>query len=49
MPSVDLVTVGSLFAEVTPVQAGETLAEAHRYTPRKQVGLRALDGSVRDW
>ena len=32
MPSVDLVTVGSLFAEVTPVQAGETLAEAHRYT-----------------
>ncbi|MHB0940072.1 MAG: carbohydrate kinase family protein [Armatimonadota bacterium] len=32
MASVDLVTVGSLFAEVTPVQAGETLAEAHRYT-----------------
>lgn len=32
MASVDLVTVGSLFAEVTPIQAGETLAEAHRYT-----------------
>jgi len=29
---VDLVTVGSLFAEMTPIQAGETLAEAHRYT-----------------
>jgi len=32
MTSVDLVTVGSLFAEVTPAQAGETLAQAHQYT-----------------
>lgn len=32
MTQVDLVTVGSLFAEVTPIRAGETLAEAHQYT-----------------
>jgi len=32
MAAVDLVTVGSLFAEVTPARAGETLAEAHHYT-----------------
>lgn len=32
MTPVDLVTVGSLIAEVTPARAGETLAEAHRYT-----------------
>jgi len=31
------------------VTVDEAAAEAHRYTPRRQVGLRALDGSVRDW
>jgi len=31
MTPVDLVTVGTLFVEVTPQQAGETLATAHRY------------------
>jgi len=32
MAAVDLITVGSLFVEMTPTQSGETLATAHRYT-----------------
>ena len=32
MAAVDLITVGSLFIEITPTQSGETLATAHRYT-----------------